>query len=74
MDNLKMHSPNIVEENITRIREMFPHCAIEARDGAGGPPPRRPRRLVESRRGTAGELRGAQRCRSAGNGLRIAGS
>ena len=35
MDNLKMHSPNIVEENITRIREMFPHCVIEARDGAG---------------------------------------
>ena len=30
-----MHSPNIVEENITRIREMFPHCVIEARDGAG---------------------------------------
>lgn len=35
MDTLKMHSPNIVEENITRIREMFPHCVTEARDDAG---------------------------------------
>lgn len=35
MNNLKMHSPSIVEENITRIREMFPHCVIEARDDAG---------------------------------------
>lgn len=35
MDTLKMHSPNIVEENIARIREMFPHCVTEARDDAG---------------------------------------
>ncbi|MGE8402593.1 MAG: site-specific DNA-methyltransferase [Delftia tsuruhatensis] len=35
MDSLKMHSPNIVEENITRLREMFPHCVTETRDDAG---------------------------------------
>ncbi|QYY25105.1 site-specific DNA-methyltransferase [Diaphorobacter sp. MNS-0] len=35
MDTLKMHSPSIVEENIARIREMFPHCVTEARDDAG---------------------------------------
>lgn len=37
-----MHSQNIVEENIARIREMFPHCVTEARDDAGNP-----RKLVD---------------------------
>lgn len=35
MNTLKMHSPNIAEENITRLRELFPHCVTEARDDAG---------------------------------------
>lgn len=35
MNNIKMHSPNIVEENIARLRELFPHCVTEARDDAG---------------------------------------
>ncbi|ARP52342.1 DNA methylase family protein [Alcaligenes faecalis] len=30
MDKLKMHSPNLAEENIARIREMFPGCVTEA--------------------------------------------
>ncbi|MDQ7761482.1 MULTISPECIES: site-specific DNA-methyltransferase [Xanthomonas] len=35
MDNLKMHSPNIAEENIARLRKMFPHCVTETRDDTG---------------------------------------
>lgn len=35
METLKMHSPNIVEENINLLGEMFPHCVTEARDDAG---------------------------------------
>ncbi|MBC2769495.1 site-specific DNA-methyltransferase [Pusillimonas minor] len=35
MDALKMHSPDAVKENISRIRELFPHCVTEARDSAG---------------------------------------
>lgn len=35
MDTLKMHSPDVVKENISRIRELFPHCVKEARDNAG---------------------------------------
>ena len=35
MNTPKMHSPNLVEENITRLRELFPHCVTEARDDAG---------------------------------------
>lgn len=35
MNTLNMHSPNLVEENITRLRELFPHCVTEARDDAG---------------------------------------
>ncbi|MDT8376075.1 MAG: site-specific DNA-methyltransferase [Mariprofundaceae bacterium] len=32
MDKLKMHSPNMTEENIARIREMFPGCVTEVED------------------------------------------
>jgi len=35
MDKLKMHSPNMTEENIARIREMFPGCVTEAKDESG---------------------------------------
>ncbi|MGE4579279.1 MAG: site-specific DNA-methyltransferase [Desulfuromonadales bacterium] len=30
MDKLKMHSPNLTQENIARIREIFPGCVTEA--------------------------------------------
>jgi len=35
MDKLKMHSPNLTQENIARIRELFPGCVTEAQ-GEGG--------------------------------------
>jgi adenine-specific DNA-methyltransferase len=35
MDNLKMHSPNLTEENVARIRELFPSCVTEAKDEQG---------------------------------------
>ena len=35
MDKLKMHSPNGVDANISRIRELFPNCVTEARDEQG---------------------------------------
>ena len=35
MDKLKMHSPNLTQENIARIRELFPGCVTEAK-GEGG--------------------------------------
>lgn len=35
MDKLKMHSPNLAEGNIARIREMFPGCVTEARGEDG---------------------------------------
>src|SRR5690625_3053957 len=35
MDNLKMHSPNLTEDNIARIREMFPGCVTEAKGEDG---------------------------------------
>lgn len=36
MEKLKMHSPDLSQENIAKIREMFPGCVTEARDGATG--------------------------------------
>jgi len=30
-----MHSPNLTDENIARIRELFPGCVTEARDESG---------------------------------------
>lgn len=35
MDRLKMHSPNLIQENIARIRALFPSCVTEAQDQDG---------------------------------------
>jgi len=35
MDKMKMHSPNMTQENIARIRELFPNCITEAKDESG---------------------------------------
>lgn len=36
MDKLKMHSPDLSQYNIAKIRDMFPGCVTEARDEATG--------------------------------------
>jgi adenine-specific DNA-methyltransferase len=36
MEKLKMHSPNLTDTNIERIRELFPGCVTEARSDDGG--------------------------------------
>ncbi len=35
MDKLKMHSPNLTQENIRKIMELFPNCVTEIRDEGG---------------------------------------
>jgi adenine-specific DNA-methyltransferase len=35
MDKLKMHSPNLTQDNVARIRELFPNCVTEAKDKEG---------------------------------------
>ena len=35
MDKLKMHSPNLTDENVAKIRELFPSCVTEAKDEHG---------------------------------------
>ena len=35
MRKLKMHSPDLAQDNIARIRELFPHCVTEALDDKG---------------------------------------
>ena len=35
MDKLKMHSPNLTQENIERILELFPNCRVEAKGEDG---------------------------------------
>ncbi|MBP9800274.1 MAG: site-specific DNA-methyltransferase [Sterolibacterium sp.] len=35
MNKLKMHSPNLTEDNIARLREMFPGCVTEAKSEDG---------------------------------------
>jgi adenine-specific DNA-methyltransferase len=35
MEKMKMQSPNITQENIVRIHEMFPGCVTEAKDETG---------------------------------------
>lgn len=35
MDKLKMHSPNLTQDNIARIRELFPGCVTEAKGEDG---------------------------------------
>ncbi|MEQ9244488.1 MAG: site-specific DNA-methyltransferase [Nitratireductor sp.] len=36
MDKLKMHSPDLSQENIAKICDLFPGCVTEARDEATG--------------------------------------
>lgn len=36
MDKLKMHSPDLTQDNIAKIRELFPGCVTEVRDEATG--------------------------------------
>lgn len=36
MEKLKMHSPDLTQENIVKIRELFPGCVTEARDEKTG--------------------------------------
>lgn len=35
MDKLKMHSPDLSQQNISKVRSLFPSCVTEARDGNG---------------------------------------
>lgn len=35
MDKLKMHSPNLTQDNIARLRELFPGCVTEAKSEDG---------------------------------------
>lgn len=35
MEKLKMHSPDMTQENIARIRGLFPNCVTEAYDDNG---------------------------------------
>lgn len=35
MDKLKMHSPDMTQENIKKIQALFPNCVTEARDKNG---------------------------------------
>lgn len=36
MDKLKMHSPDLSQDNIAKIRDLFPGCVTEARDEVTG--------------------------------------
>ncbi len=36
MNKMKMHSPNLTQENIARIRELFPGCVTEIKDESRG--------------------------------------
>jgi len=31
MDKLKMHSPNLTQDNIRKIMELFPNCVTEVK-------------------------------------------
>ncbi|WP_350599180.1 site-specific DNA-methyltransferase [Pseudomonas sp. 65/3-MNA-CIBAN-0223] len=35
MEKLKMHSPNLTQDNVARIRELFPNCVTEAKGENG---------------------------------------
>ena len=35
MDKLKMHSPNLTDKNVAKIRDLFPGCVTEALDETG---------------------------------------
>jgi hypothetical protein len=36
MEKMKMHSPNLTQDNIARIRDLFPGCVTEAKGEDGG--------------------------------------
>ena len=36
MSKLKMHSPDLTQENIAKLRELFPGCVTEVHDEFGG--------------------------------------
>jgi len=36
MDKLKMHSPDLSQDNIAKIRDLFPSCVTEAHDEKTG--------------------------------------
>lgn len=38
MEKLKMHSPDLSQENIAKIQELFPGCVMEVRDEVTGKP------------------------------------
>lgn len=35
MDKLKLHSPDITEQNIAKLAELFPNCVTETRNSDG---------------------------------------
>ena len=35
MDKLKLQTPNVVDENILKIGELFPNCVVESKDDEG---------------------------------------
>ena len=35
MEKLKMHSPNLTQDKIARIRDLFPDCVTEAKGEDG---------------------------------------
>ena len=35
MEKLKMHSPDLTEQNISRLANLFPDCVTEAEDDGG---------------------------------------
>ena len=37
MEKLKMHTPDLTQDNIAKIREIFPNCVTEAKDNQGNP-------------------------------------
>lgn len=36
MEKLKLHSPNLTSENLSKLAELFPHCVTETRDERTG--------------------------------------
>ena len=35
MDKLKMHTPDLTQDNIAKLRDLFPGCVTEAADETG---------------------------------------
>lgn len=36
MEKMKMETPNLTEQNIEKIAELFPNCITETKIGGGG--------------------------------------